>query len=138
MGNQKGFAALSGICVILILSLLAMSAYIVVRREMKGTRHFIAVSSLQMEAQNGIHGAAEYLRVHQEAVNTLSASKSKSVWSKKDTESGISCAVYARKQGEIIYLMAESGKDKTKTRLYARLSKKDDSGYRIERWGAVQ
>lgn len=138
MGNQKGFAALSGICVILILSLLAMSAYIVVRREMKGTRHFIASAALQMEAQNGIRGALDYLRAHPETVNTLSAAKSKSIWSGRNTENGISCAVYVRKQGEIIYLMAESEKEKTKTRLYARLAKKDESGYRIERWGAVQ
>ena len=91
-----------------------------------------------MEAQNGILGALEYLRAHPETVSTLSAAKSKSIWSGRNTENGISCAVYARKQGEIIYLMAESEKEKTKTRLYARLAKKDESGYRIERWGAVQ
>ena len=138
MGNQKGFASLFGICVLAIFSMLAMAAYTMVHREMKETAHFMSGAVMQLEAQNGILAAEAVLKGHPEAAETITLNRSSKIWSWKNTDIGLSCDVYARRQGERIYLMAESGNGKQKTRIYAQAVKKGTQGYQIERWGALQ
>ena len=138
MGNQKGFASLFGICVLAVFSMLAMAAYTMVHREMKETAHFMSVAAMQLEAQNGILAAEAVLKGHPETAEKLTSNRSSRIWSGKDNDSGLSCLVYARRQGERIYLMAESGNGKEKTRIYAQAVKRDTQGYKIERWGALQ
>jgi type II secretory pathway component PulK len=142
MNNQGGFASLFGICVLFIFSALAMAAYAAVHLEMRTTRHFAETAAIQMEAQNGILAATELLREQPRKAAELTANKSKNIWSHSYAESGRFCNVYARKQGETIYLMAESGRqkenEKQKTRIYAQVIKKGNQGYQIKRWGALQ
>lgn len=138
MKEQKGFASLYAICVLLILSVLGMAAYTAIHKEMKTSRHFVVQSALAAEAQNGILAAASDLREHPEKVTGIGASQEKQIWSGENAEGDIACNVYARKQGENIHLMAQSIKEKQKARIFAQMKLNTHGKYEISRWGAFE
>ena len=59
--GERGAVSLIGLLALSILSFLGMAAFTITYKEIETTRRFLNAAGLQMEAQNGILTASEYV-----------------------------------------------------------------------------
>lgn len=132
--GERGAVSLIGLLALSILSFLGMAAFTITYKEIETTRRFLNAAGLQMEAQNGILTASEYVAQDPALRDKIRrASGSVEIFTLNDPEGIISCNIYAKMKNEYIILLAVSQKPSGRSRAIAYL-KQQDGRFVIHHW----
>ena len=121
--------------VLSVVSFFGLAAFTINEKEMETTQRFLNAVPLQMEAQNGILAAADFIDGDSAARDKIqrAAGAAVEIFQLQNPSGEIACTVYAKQKADRIFLLAVSEKSDGRSRAVAHLVKRDDR-FIIDHW----
>lgn len=138
--NERGYAIISAISMLMIVSFLSIMLFVLAEKELNLSYHDALLFDLKNEAESSLILAISKIRENEgnnPLVEKLKKEPNEAIFlfAKEQEKMGITSKVYGKQKGEqVIFLVIAKKEEKnTATRLVLYL-RKDKDKYKIERW----